>query len=63
MVFPSNEISIFAFFSSPPAAAITIRPLDVTMTNRCRLLVVLPPPKKRENFLGASAEASFEFGL
>ncbi len=51
---PSSEISILAFFSSPPDAAIMMRALLVIMTSRWRFLVVLPDMKKRENFLGAS---------
>ena len=47
-------MSIFAFFSSPPAAAMTTCPLLVTMTNRCRFFSVLAP-KKRWNLLGVSA--------
>jgi hypothetical protein len=46
-------MSIFAFFSSPPAAAITKCPLLVTMTSLCLFFIVLEP-KNRCNLLGVS---------
>ena len=49
----NREISCFDLFSSPPAGASTMRPLEVTMTSRCLFLVVLPP-KKRDSFLWPS---------
>lgn len=58
-----RESSNFAFFSSPPDAAMMMRPDEVTITKRCRFFVVLPP-KKRENFRGASySPPCFETGL
>src|SRR5690606_26566550 len=50
---PRRFMSVFTFLSSPPAAAITIRALEVTITRRCRRLGP-PPVKNLENFLGAS---------
>jgi hypothetical protein len=58
---PSSEISILAFFSSPPDAARTIRALLVTITRRCRFLVVLLDMKNRENFRGGSWDEGSPF--
>lgn len=60
---PTSGISSFAFFSSPPDAARTMRALEVTITRRCLRFDVLPP-KNLENFFGVSLAASpFPFGL
>jgi hypothetical protein len=58
---PSSEISILAFFSSPPDAAMMMRAPLVTMTSRWRFLVVLPDMKKRENLRGASCDDDSAF--
>lgn len=52
----SNDTSVFAFFSSPLALAITTLAHDVTMTKRCRFFTELLP-KNREKRLGVSMGA------
>lgn len=54
----SRETSSLSFLSFVPAAHMRTRALEVIITNRDRFLIVFPP-KKRENFLGASAGSSF----
>jgi len=58
----NRDISVFAFFSSPPAAAKIIRPLDVTSTSLCLFLVV-EPPKNLESFLCPSPSPFLVLGL
>lgn len=60
---PTSGISSFAFFSSPPDAARTMRALEVIITRRCLRFDVFPP-KNLENFFGVSPPASpFPLGL